>query len=55
VNRLSPNVLRAIANHPRAAEAFGAFGGFLYSEASITPAQREFAYLTASAINNCHY
>jgi alkylhydroperoxidase family enzyme len=55
VTRLSPNVLRAIANHPRAAEAFGAYGGFLYSEASITPAQRELAYLTASAINNCHY
>jgi alkylhydroperoxidase family enzyme len=54
-NRLSPNVLRAIANHPRAAEAFGAFGAFLYSEPSITPAQRELAYLTASAVNNCHY
>ena len=50
-----PNILRAIANHPRATEAFGAFGGFIYGGTSLTPAQRELAYLTASAVNECHY
>ena len=32
-----------------------AFGKVVYFESSITPAQRELAYLTASASNNCHY
>lgn len=50
-----PNVLRAIANHPGAQEAFGAFGAFVYGGTSLTPAQRELAYLTASAVNECHY
>ena len=50
-----PNVFRAIANHPGAAEAFAGFGKFVYMDASITPAQRELAYLTASVVNHCHY
>ena len=50
-----PNVYRAIANHPGALDAFSAFGKFVYSEASLTPAQRELAYLTASVTNSCHY
>jgi alkylhydroperoxidase family enzyme len=50
-----PNILRAIANNPKAAEAFGAFGGWVYGGTSLTPAQRELAYLTATAVNNCHY
>ena len=50
-----PNVYRAIANHPGALEAFSRFGQFVYMESSITAAQRELAYLTASAVNNCHY
>jgi alkylhydroperoxidase family enzyme len=51
-----PNVLRAIANHPRAAQAFGAFGSLVYGEGSLlSPAQRELAYLTATVVNRCHY
>jgi alkylhydroperoxidase family enzyme len=53
--RVHPNVLRAIANHPGAQRAFSAFGGFLYGEASLTPAHRELAYLTATVANRCHY
>lgn len=52
---IHPNVYRAIANHPGALEAFSVFGKMVYFENSITPAQRELAYLTASAANNCHY
>lgn len=50
-----PNVLRAISNDPGAAQAFGAFGGWVYAGTSLTPAHRELAYLTATAVNNCHY
>ena len=50
-----PNVFRAIANHPGAAEAFATFGKALYFNGCITPAQRELAYLTASVVNQCHY
>ena len=52
---IHPNVYRAIANHPGALAAFSAFGKFVYVDNSITPAQRELAYLTASVTNNCHY
>ena len=52
---IHPNVYRAIANHPEALHAFGGFGRLLYTDPSITPAQRELAYLTASVVNNCHY
>jgi alkylhydroperoxidase family enzyme len=52
---INPNVYRAIANHPGALEAFSGFGKVIYFENSITPAQRELAYLTASVVNNCHY
>jgi alkylhydroperoxidase family enzyme len=50
-----PNVYRAVANHPGALEALSGLGKLVYFEGSITPAQRELAYLTASATNNCHY
>jgi alkylhydroperoxidase family enzyme len=52
---VSPNVQRAIANHPGASRAFGAFAGFVYGECSLSPAHRELAYLTASVENHCHY
>jgi hypothetical protein len=48
-----PNVIRALANHPG---VLGGFGHVVYGpDALITPAQRELAYLTASALNSCHY
>ena len=52
---IDPNVYRAIANHPRALQAMVQFGTVVYFQNSMTPAQRELAYLTASVTNNCHY
>ena len=50
-----PNVVRAVANHAGALSILSAAGEALYSSGKLTPAQREFAYLTASVANTCHY
>lgn len=50
-----PNVMRAVANHPEALEAMVGFSNVVYSRNSLTPPQRQFAYLTASVVNECHY
>lgn len=50
-----PNVVRAIANHPGALAILSAAGTALYAEGTLTAAQRELAYLTASVANTCHY
>jgi alkylhydroperoxidase family enzyme len=52
---VNPNVYRAMANHPNALRALVDFGSVVYFENSLTPAQRELAYLTASVTNDCHY
>ena len=52
---VDPNVYRAMANHPDALRALVDFGTVVYFENSLTPAQRELAYLTASVTNDCHY
>lgn len=52
---IEPNVFRAMANHPEALSAMSAFANVVYFENSMTPAQRELAYLTASFTNDCHY
>ena len=52
---VDPNVYRAMANHPDALRALVDFGTAVYFENSLTPAQRELAYLTASVTNDCHY
>lgn len=52
---VNPHVIRAMANHPEALEGFLTLGNTVYLQNSITPAQRELAYLTASVINHCHY
>ena len=52
---IEPNVYRAIANHPEALQAMAEFASVVYFENSMTPAQRELAYLTASVTNACHY
>ena len=52
---VDPNVYRAMANHPGALRALVDFGTAVYFENSLTPAQRELAYLTASVANDCHY
>ena len=52
---VEPNVYRAVANHPEALQAMVQFGTVVYFQNSMTPAQRELAYLTASVTNDCHY
>jgi alkylhydroperoxidase family enzyme len=49
------NVYRAMANHPAAFGGLLTFGQAAYQGNSLTPAQRELAYLTASVTNDCHY
>ena len=52
---IEPNVYRAIANHPEALKAMSQFANVVYFANSMTPAQRELAYLAASVTNDCHY
>ncbi len=52
---VDPHVYRAMANHPQALKRLVEFGTVVYFENSMTPAQRELAYLTASVTNECHY
>ena len=52
---VDPNVYRAVANHPQALQKMVEFGTVVYFQNSMTPAQRELAYLTASVTNECHY
>jgi alkylhydroperoxidase family enzyme len=49
------NVYSAMANHPDALGALLGFGSIVYQQNSLTPAQRELAYLGASVANDCHY
>lgn len=49
------NVYRAIGNHPEVLEGVLQFGTAAYFRNSLTPAQRELAYLGASVANDCHY
>ena len=51
------NIQREMANHPRLAKAFSDLAIVSYDEekSTITPAQRELAYTTATVVNNCHY
>jgi alkylhydroperoxidase family enzyme len=50
------NILATLANHGPLFGGFAAFAGALYGEtASLPPAEREFAYLTASQVNECFY
>jgi alkylhydroperoxidase family enzyme len=54
-NSIQPNVFKAIANNPPVLQALAHFGSVVYFNNSLTPAQRELAYLTASLVNDCHY
>ena len=49
------NVYRAMANHPQIFSGMVAFGSAAYSNSSLSPAERELAYLGASVANDCHY
>ena len=50
-----PNVYRALASHPRALRKLVEFGTVANFDNSMTPAQRDLAYLTSSLTNDCHY
>jgi alkylhydroperoxidase family enzyme len=52
---VDPNVYRALASHPRALRKLMEFGTVVYFDNSMTPAQRELAYLTASLTNDCRH
>ena len=47
------NVYRAVANHPAVFE--GLLSLTAAARSSLTPAQRELAYTTATVTNDCHY
>ena len=49
------NVWATMANHPQALQKVADLARVVYSGNSMTPAQRELAYLTASVTNDCHY
>ena len=50
------NVFRVMANHPDVMQRYLDLALVSYGEDStITPAQRELAYTTATVVNNCHY
>lgn len=49
------NVVKALANHPEILRGFQMMSGALYGSDNLSPAQRELAYTTASAINECFY
>jgi alkylhydroperoxidase family enzyme len=49
------NVYRAVGNHPEVLDGLLRFGRAAYFDNSLTPAQRELAYLGASVANDCHY
>lgn len=48
------NVYRALANHPQLAKPFVEFY-VTAREGSLTPAEVELAYLSATVANDCHY
>ena len=49
------NIHRVMANHPKLLRAFTSFARDAYATTSLTRAQRELAYLSATVANNCHY
>ena len=49
------NVTRALANHPDILKTFSSFARTVYSGNSLSPAERELAWLATSAVNDCHY
>jgi alkylhydroperoxidase family enzyme len=48
-------VLQAVATHPEALQGLVGFLSVAYANNTLTPGQRELAYLGASVANNCHY
>lgn len=50
------NLYRALANRPEALAAFTTIANTVYRKGStLAPQHAEFAYLTATAVNDCFY
>ena len=51
------NIQREMANNPKVLKGFSDFLVPFYGPegGTITPTERELAYLTASVVNQCHY
>lgn len=51
------NIQREMANNPAVLKGFSDLASTFYGAdgGSITPAERELAYTTATVVNNCHY
>ncbi len=51
------NIQREMANNPAVLKGFSDLASTFYGEGggTITPAERELAYTTATVVNNCHY
>jgi alkylhydroperoxidase family enzyme len=50
------NIYRAMANRPAAGRGFVGIADAVYRKgSSLSPRHAELAYLTATAVNNCHY
>lgn len=50
------NIYRAMANRPEAARAFSRLATTVYrGRTTLAPKHAEFAYLTATVVNNCFY
>ena len=50
------NIYRALGNRPEAARAFSGLATTVYrGRTTLAPKHAEFAYLTATVVNDCHY
>ena len=51
------NIQREMANNPVVLKGFSDFVAAFYAEGAgtVTPAERELAYTTATVVNSCHY
>ena len=52
---LGSNNYLGLTHHPKVLEGLLTFGSRAYNANTLTPAQRELAYLGASVANDCHY
>ena len=49
------NIFRVMANHPALTRAFSDYAAVIYRNGQLSAKERELAYTTATAINNCFY
>jgi hypothetical protein len=49
------NGMRLLANHPERGNAFIGFARMARDQSSLNRSLKEFAWMTASEVNQCHY